>query len=71
MRNRCHLSSSPQLPNTFCLFSLAEKVIEDNWVVGHFILVDAGLLYGLYNKPTSTFDKGSGTLFKEQRDLGL
>lgn len=55
--NICHWSNSLQPSNHFCLFLLAGKLIENNWMVMGFswvlLLVDIGVLYGLCNKSVS------------------
>lgn len=55
----CHWSNSLQLSNCFCLFPLAGKLIEYNWMVMCFswvlLLVDIGVLYALCNKSVSLF----------------
>lgn len=57
MCNICHWSNSLQPSNHFCLFPLAGKLIENNWMVMCFsrvlLLVDIGVLYGLCNKSVS------------------
>lgn len=55
----CHWSNSLQLSNCFCLFPLAGKLIDYNWMVMCFswvlLLVDIGVLYALCNKSVSRF----------------